>query len=302
MNNGISNRQNSPENMKLLAAQKTFYTRAKLTAVFQAGLACLTPVAGALLASINPAWDEWAALLGIAVTLLDTSWLDPKQTDLRRCGANTQEEFDSAVLQTTCNVILRGPCAPEEDIFEASVANSKAKARLRDWYPLAASEVPLPAGRLICQRTNVWWDSKLRKRYRAWIITAVVLLTMAVLAYGLDDRLTVQKFVLDMAILLPLFQWALRECKRQHDGAVDLDRLRDYANSLWTRLLQSAITEDDLALRSNELQTAILISRRDRPVVFDWAYRLLRRKQEEQMNENATTMVVSFHQKFGPTN
>ena len=299
MNNGIMERQNAPENMKFLAAQRTFYTKAKFIAGSQACIACFTPLIGAVIVGVRPAFDEWAALLGIFATLLDTAWLDPKQTDFRRCGANTQEQFDSAVLQTTCNVVLRGPCSPEEDIFEASLSNSKANARLSNWYPQAASEVPLPVGRLICQRTNVWWDAKLRKRYRAWILTAVVIFSLSIVGYGLDQQLTLRKIVLDAALLLPLFQWAIRESKRQKDGAADLDRLRSYAEDLWERVLESSIVESELNLKSNELQTAILIGRRERPVVFDWAYRLLRRKQEEQMNENATVMATSYHQKVG---
>lgn len=299
MNNGIMERQNAPENMKLLAAQKTFYTKAKLIAGSQASLACLTPLIGAIIVGIRPAFDDWAAMLGIFATLLDTAWLDPKQTDFRRCGANTQEQFDSAVLQTTCNVVLRGPCSPEEDIFEASLANSKASAKLTGWYPQAASEVPLSAGRLICQRTNVWWDAKLRKRYRAWILTAVVIFGISILGYDLHQELTLRKCVLGAALLLPLFQWAIRESRRQKDGAADLDRLRSYADDLWQHLLEGSITEATLHLKSNELQTAILIGRRERPVVFDWAYGLLRKKQEEQMNENAAVMATSYQQKFG---
>jgi hypothetical protein len=248
MDNGISSRQNSPENLQLLTAQRLFYSRAKLIAAVQASMAGLCPVVGVVLTTIKPEADVWVAIAGIGAALADTAWLDPKQTELRKCGANTQELFDCAVLQLEGNEALKGNCPTHEDIYEAAELHPPSKAQLLlDWYPKKASEVPLAQGRLICQRTNLWWDSKLRRRYRGWIIAAVTAVSGVGVCVGVAEQWSVGRFVL--AVLAPLFpalMWAIRESKRQKDGAADLDRLREYAEQLWRSVSKNTISEDEL--------------------------------------------------------
>jgi hypothetical protein len=113
MDNGISSRQNLPENTHLLAAQRHLYSRVKRLAAVQAFLAGLTPVVGAIAVALKPEADVWAALVGIVVAFVDTVWLDPKQNSLRNLGANVQETFDCNVLQLPWN----GPLSGQRKMF-----------------------------------------------------------------------------------------------------------------------------------------------------------------------------------------
>jgi hypothetical protein len=85
--------------------------------------------------------------------------------------------------------------------------------------------------------------------------------------------------------------WAGREYKRQTDGAAELDRLRDTAERLWNHMLKSGISEAEIESSARPLQDAILVGRRERATVFDWIYSRLRKKQEDQMNVGAETMI-----------
>jgi hypothetical protein len=292
MDNGIGSRQNLPANLKLLAAQRVFYSRAKKIAGVQVWMVGLCPVFGAILTTLKPEADVWAAVIGVGAALADTAWLDPKQAEYRKCGANAQEAFDSAVLQLEPNEALKGACPTHEEIHHAAMENVGSKTgSLIDWYPKKASELLLAQGRLICQRTNLWWDSELRRRYRGWVMASVVFLSVVGICTGLAEQWSMRRFVL--AIVAPLFpalMWAIRECKRQRDAAADLDRLRGYTEQLWSRVSNNAISDDELTQRSRELQDAILVGRRERAVVFDWIYSLLRRQHEEQMNIGADAM------------
>lgn len=292
MDNGIGTRQNSPANLKLLAAQRVFYSRAKKIAAVQAWMAGLCPVFGAVMTAFRPEADVWAAMIGVGAALADTAWLDPKQSEYRKCGANAQEAFDSAVLQLGTNEALKGACPSHEEIHEAAAQNVGSKTgSLVDWYPKKATELSLAQGRLICQRTNLRWDSELRRRYRGWVIASVVLVSVFAVCLGLAEHWSMRRLVL--AIIAPLFpalMWAIREWKRQKDASADLDRLRGYTEQLWSRVTKNTISEDELTQCSRNLQDAILVGRRERAVVFDWIYRRLRRQHEEQMNIGADAM------------
>jgi hypothetical protein len=296
MDNGIGLRQNLPENLKLLAAQRVFYSRAKKVAALQAWTVGLCPVFGAALTALKPEADVWAAIVGIGAALADTAWLDPKQAEFRKCGANAQEAFDTAVLQLSSNDALKGSCPTHEEIHEAAVQNVNSKTgSLVDWYPKKATELSLAQGRLICQRTNLWWDSELRRRYRGWVMACVGIMSVAAVCVGLAEQWSMRRFVL--AIVAPLFpalMWAIRECRRQKDAAADLDRLRNYTEQLWGRVSKNTISEAELAQCSRSVQDAILVGRRERAVVFDWIYSRLRRQHEEQMNIGADAMAAEL--------
>lgn len=293
MNNGIGDRQNTPDNLQLLAAQRVFYAKAKRLAAIQAWLAAMVPISAAVTTALWPKTAGWAAILGIGAALADTWFLDPKQSEWRKCGANTQEKFDCAVLVIAHNAALEGACPTPEEIFEAEQEyRPSPKAPLPDWYPKKATELPLALGRLVCQRTNLWWDSKLRRRYRGWVVITVVIITTASFLFGFAKHWSLEQFVL--AVLAPLFpalMWAGREYKRQTDGAAELDRLRDTAEQLWNHMLQSGVSEAEIESSARPLQDAILVGRRERATVFDWIYRRLRKKQEDQMNVGAEKMI-----------
>jgi hypothetical protein len=293
MNNGISDRQNTPDNLQLLAAQRVFYVKAKRLAAIQAWLAAMVPIVAAAMTAFCPKTAGWAAILGIGTALADTWFLDPKQSEWRKWGANTKEKFDCAVLVIAHNEALEGSCPTPEDIFEAEQEyRPNPKVPLPDWYPKKATELPLALGRLVCQRTNLWWDSKLRRRYRGRVAIILVIITAASFLFGFAKHWSLEQFVL--AVLAPLFpalMWAGREYRRQTDGAAELDRLRDTTERLWNHMLQSGVSEAEIESSARPLQDAILVSRRERATVFDWIYRRLREKQEDQMNVGAEKMI-----------
>ena len=293
MNNGIGDRQNTPDNLQLLAAQRVFYAKAKRFAASQATLAAMVPIIAAAMTAFCPKTAGWAAIIAIVAALADTWFLDPKQSEWRKCGANTQEKFDCAVLLIAHNEALEGTCPTPEEIFEAEQEyRPDPKAPLPDWYPKKATELPLPLGRLVCQRTNLWWDSKLRRRYRRLVVITVAIISAASFLFGFAKHWSLEQFVLAVvAPLFPALMWAGREYKRQSDGAAELDRLRDTAERLWNHMLESGISEAEIESKARPLQDAILVGRRERATVFDWIYRRLRKKQEEQMNVGAEKMI-----------
>ena len=111
-------------------------------------------------------------------------------------------------------------------------------------------------------------------------------------ALGLLNGMSLQKFVLAvMAPLLPAALWAGREWRRQSETALESDHQKEETESLWNQVVGGEVAELEVSRRSRELQDAILVRRRGNAPVFDWVYRRLRSKQEDQMNVAAEVMV-----------
>jgi hypothetical protein len=128
----------------------------------------------------------------------------------------------------------------------------------------------------------------------------VFFLSAGVFALGLLNGMSLQKFVLAvMAPLLPAALWAAREWRRQIETGLESDRQKEDSESLWGQVVRGEVAEPEVSRRSRELQDAILVRRRGNAPVFDWVYRRLRSKQEDQMNVAAEVMVNQISRSNG---
>ena len=293
----ISTTQNLPRNIQRLAAQRHLYSRAKQLSTLQPLLAGVTSIAGAVAIVISTEVQPWIALAGILVPLINTGWLERWQDCFRRAAADIQEDFDCNVLDLPWNAILAGHRPTAEDVHEAAKkATPSTDTPLENWYPAIVDSLPLHQARVICQRINCRWDSKLRRRYRCGIVTALILISGSVFFLGFLTGMNLQKFVLAVAApLSPTLLWGIREARRQEAAAAALDRLRDFVEGFWMEVSRNKLTESTATSRSRDLQNEILSHRRANPLVFDWIYRYQRRKYEEQMNVSAEDMVAQIN-------
>ena len=69
---------------------------------------------------------------------------------------------------------------------------------LSNWYPVAIKPLPLHLARLICQRTNCWWNWKLRKRYMNGLIASVIIVLLTLILIGILTKMTMVGFVLGL--------------------------------------------------------------------------------------------------------
>lgn len=293
----ILEKQNEPQQLDRLAAQCYLYARAKIYLGLQITLTIGIPFVLAISANLWPQVKVWASLWGICVSLLDAAVLESIQKSRKLEAAKIQELFDCDVLVLPWNPLKVGQ-RPDPETVAAAAKSYKTTHRkwgaVTNWYPPAIAELPLQPARLICQRTNCWWDANLRRRYSSWIVGSLSLLGILVLVIGILTGITLEKFVL--AILAPLssaFLWGIREYKKQKAAALTLDRLKSFCESLWGRAKYEEVSEDaDQSGRA--LQDEIFDHRKSNPLIVDWFYRLLRDRNEEQMNKGAEHLVQEY--------
>ena len=184
-----------------------------------------------------------------------------------------------------------------EDVLLAEPSDKRLN-QLRDWYSVEVSAVSAHVGRVICQRSNCWWDSKLRRLYRWALIAFALCVLFAVAATALARRATLADFVLGfLAPSVPILLWAIRESRSQAEAADRADRLKVFGDGLWNRLLNGEVTAENAADPSREFQSEILAHRRQSPLVFNWFYKLFRGRFEQQMGASVAVMVREAHER-----
>lgn len=241
-----------------------------------------------------------AGLWGIIVTFLELLVFSRLQKSTQEKAARVQQIFDCEVLQFNWTSLNCGIRVEPETIVDASNRFKRKNpncSNLQDWYPISVGRLPIFQARIICQRSNVWWDSQLRRRYSSWIVIILVALTTIVLLIGLIGGLTLEKFLLAvLAPLTPAFVFGLRQYTEHNEAAARLDRLRENIEALVQEVINGRFTPQDLERESYSLQTQIYDNRRRSPLIFDCLYSRLRRKDEEHMNRGAESLVQELTQ------
>ncbi|MBU9579630.1 hypothetical protein KTE26_14445 [Ralstonia mannitolilytica] len=291
--NNIPTEQAKPDLVRLIWARDHTYKRAKLTQGIFVSASIALPVVSALFSGSYPHWKPFLAFFGLCLLFTDVAVLDRLQKERLKRGAKLQEEFDTKVFRLPWNNFVAGDKVSPEDVNEATAKplSDERRNQIETWYESCVAQVPLHVGRLICQRTNITYDSRLRRRYGNNLLLATVFVGIVLLAIALAIDPKFGDVIMTFAVpFTPVMTWALREHRRQVDTANALQNLQSEVKKLWTKVL-SAASPHDLAIGSRELQDAIYQHRASAPLVFDWVYRRMRSRNEQEAHHAAEELV-----------
>lgn len=310
-NNDLPARQNAPEVLDYQAAAKVLYRRAERLFYLQFALGVVIPVLFAIANLLLPnlsiastvdkaAFAAWGALYGLVVMLLDELVFDAWQQRWKRDAATAQEVFDTTVFQLPWRRAKVGVPPEVSDIHRWAKGwqhVDSSLTKVRNWYAPVVRCVPLHLARVICQRANLWWDSRLRQRYGLLLgvfSIALAILAIAVLKYlglGVDELL------LATSTLAPAFRWSIRERSRQMTAASTLDRLCVQARDLHDGIMAGQVDSVEATQQSRALQDDIFDHRRSVPIGLTWLYAILRPNFESAMNVNAERSVREYRER-----
>jgi hypothetical protein len=298
--NKICEEQNSEHQLERLAAQRQLYSEAKRIQNISAILTIPLALMWVALAALFPALQEYAALWGVVVTFVDFPILNRLQKSMQEKAAKIQQLFDCDVFQMNW-ISLNCETRPEPELVRNYSArfrqNNLDYSELHNWYPVSVCQLPLEQARFICQRTNIWWDAKLRRRYANWLLSALVAILVTIALVGLFLNLTLENLLLAFLVpLMPTFSFGLRQYFEQIEAANRLDRLRENSEAILQSIVGGKINSQDLERESYNLQSQIYDNRRRSPLIFDWLYFLLKRQDEEQMNVGAEALIAELNQ------
>jgi len=301
----IPEKQNSEQNLQLLAAASDVYSRAKLLMAIQFALTVPAALASSIIMAFQPSTKLWLTFFSVTVALADAIFLSRSQSRLRKRGATIQQMFDCGLFALPWRLLRCGPPVDSEDILahaKSVLRNAKVRAKLLDWYPAAVKGLPLHLARLVCQRASLWWDLRQRDRVRGALTLLLSVLATVVFLIALVRRNTVEQMILTVYVpLAPAILWIIREILAQRDAIQSDEKGLAFVESLWNQALDRAATGDDLLHGSTLAQDALFDARSRSPMVFNWVYRLLRNRQQEQMEHRAAELADQALKILGPS-
>lgn len=291
----IGTTQNTEKQIHRLAAQRQLYASAKHVFGWQVTIGGPLAIAGAVFVLLHAEFKVYVASWGVLVALCDLFWLTPWQKSLRGSAARIQEAFDCDVLEMKWNDLKAGKHPDPELVKAQSTKYEKMGGNmptLEDWYSPRVDELPVYVGRIVCQRTNCWWDSTQRRHYAAWLVGIVALVFVVVCGFALSGGASLEALLLKGILpLAPALLIALRQFTEQREAADRLDKLKDHCSTIWKEAL-SGKSKSALTMMSRNLQDEILDSRRKVPPVLDLIFKRLRNDYEADMNYAADHYVT----------
>jgi hypothetical protein len=242
------------------------------------------------------------AFASLVITIIDITILDRLQNSILRSDAKIQEQFDCTVFELPWDKFTVGAKIEPETIHAASskYRGGKADPKLLNWYLTVVGSIPLHLARIICQRTNLWYDAKLRRQYGRIVIGITIALSLLLVVIGILRGLTIDSFVLTvLAPAAPIIIWGVREYLRQRDASEMLDRIRLESEALWDHAKAGACSDGECTTLSRQFQNAIYERRSTSPLIFDWIYKIQRPRLEDQMNRGAEDFVQEITAQSG---
>ncbi len=222
--NSIAGRQNAPWSIQLLAAQRELYSEAKRWRRVRAWsvivMAMIGVTATILVPELLKVIGPVGAVLGIVQWAISLVERHRSQT-----AASIQEEFDTSVYPLPWNALLVTK-ADTEDVIAASSRHKGDRAKLADWYSIPDG-ISYPLDVVLCQRTNLRWDSVLRRAYAKTIVAGLVALYLVFVGVGIARDFSLAEFVLGLLPSLGALQLGLETVRghfRHSSAQMDLKR------------------------------------------------------------------------------
>lgn len=165
--------QNEKKFIKLLKAQRYYYSMAKKCQICRLIVSMVIPVLFVIakLKKFDISWIVFLSLVWIPVSFL-LRIFEKRYISL---GASIQEEFDTKLFQIDKNTICFSREPTIEEVNKGAKRFKGIVEELRDWYPVKDSGERF-LNIFIAQRTNIVWDRKLKTRYRNLLIGLIIIL------------------------------------------------------------------------------------------------------------------------------
>ncbi|WP_449397027.1 S-4TM family putative pore-forming effector [Devosia riboflavina] len=303
MHNNIPVVQEEEAQLRLLRARTQTYDDATKLLLVQLGVTVAIPVVGSIATLFQPDLRVYFAALALVVLLLDPLWIDRWYKRLLKRAAKIAERFDTTVLELPWNQFVVGDEVETEDVHQAAKRYSGRHddSQLVGWYPRDAGEAPLHLGRLICQRTNLRYDSQLRRNYSTALIAGVAVIAVLVFGVSLARNDSSAQWVLTLTPMAPLLGWSVREYFRQRDTADQLEDLMKAARKLWQDSLTGTVGAAESGTKAREFQDAIFARRVSSALIVPLVYKLSRPRLEDEMNEAASDFLKRYREHSGST-
>lgn len=290
--NSIDQLQNGQPALEELAAQRRLYSEAKRILFIRGTLALAIAVAFPVLSDLYPNAVSLFAIVAIAYFVFDLLFLKTAETARKTLAAKIQEQFDTSVLGIPWNSVVAEEKPERGEIQEyAKKIKSQGIQELRNWYSQTVSQLPLNIAQPVCQRANVWWDSKLRRHYANCLLFLLVT-AMFGLYFFVKDR-TVADALVTLAPFVPILKLLIEQFESHKKSANRLDSIRSHLTSVLSGIINNPPgVVDEAGTRS--VQDEIFRHRSTATPIPNFFYKIFKKKYETQMGFNTDEFVKDY--------
>lgn len=289
--NGILERQNQELNLLKLAAMRQLYSDAKFLFNIKF-IGCTILVILANLISIFKTQHDFiqCSFLFIKIILVIVPFItfDKWIHNKRELAAIIQEEFDNEVLLTNWNDKKYGA----KGIHNTEISNYSSKyaekflkdgwkVDLKNWYDIQYSQLPLNAGRISCQATNINWDKELRTKFNKTIyISLGIIFTILFIVFAILNIRFLELLEYGLLPFAPIIIFLVQTIKENNNTLSTLQDLRCQLDMAIVSKDNPNTTDEDLENLSNSLQEKIFEHRKNAFTIPDRFYSHYKEKQE----------------------
>ncbi|WP_146218019.1 MULTISPECIES: S-4TM family putative pore-forming effector [unclassified Caulobacter] len=283
--NDIPARQNDAANIRLLRARQELFYRAKIVFIIQLVLTVLLPVIAAIVGLMVEAARPAVAVFSLVVTLLDVTVLDRTQRRHIRSAAKVAECFDCSVLDLPWNALSAGKAPDAELIEEAATSWSRhdTDADLVDWYPAEVGQTDIARARLLCHRSNLWYDATLRRFNGSLVLLIAWAIPLSLALACWLTNVPFQQIAIVLTPAAPVLVWSVREHFRQKDAAESQEQTKGEVEAILARIDAGDVEPGEASALARDVQNALYSRRASNPLTIPGLYGLRRAALELQM-------------------
>ncbi|RZK44378.1 MAG: hypothetical protein EOO61_04015 [Hymenobacter sp.] len=286
--------QNELQELRKLLVEDKYYSKAKIWNGIQVFLVVFGSSVLSLIAVLYEKWGPYAAIYGVIVTILDFYLFDPNISRLKKRGAVVRECFDLDVLSLASSPFREANIPIEEIVAISNPLPAAQKKNKIDWYPIAIKELPVEPARLICQRSSMQYDERLRNSFRYLWIGLVATIVASLITWLILKNPDFYHVAVVSAAILPAFLFCVKQNQLNEEACSKIADMRAFFDNAWQEALSTNTLPNALTESSRQIQDELFDHRSQRPLVPNFYYRLKRGQNEQIMNEAAEDYVKKY--------
>ena len=287
MANNIVELENRQEHINQLKAARRLYTKAGYFSGGYMFFCVLIPVSisvGRILFTTESLIILQSMIAYSLAALVVGMVLEFKINSIRGLAAKIQQMFDSVVLGFEWNTYLWGQ-KPSLDEINDNIGNLTNEG-LMNWYDPQIGELEKPEAILLCQRTNLAYDEKLRKSFNNILSVIAFIAGLAILCVNFYIDEGIRSAIVFIGVpLVPIIKWVLVIRKQNLEDIKMCSSLKRLIDDKLDNLYSHGEIDYTIIYR---IQDGIYSHRKVAYKIPDFFYNMMRDK-----HENSTHIIIS---------
>lgn len=204
--NDLNIKQNIPESLSLLKLQRYKYNIISIIATFNFIISVIIPIILSFigLVPMQNNFVQYINYLGLICTFFSL-WLDFKLKKLKEDASQIQYLFDINLFGMRQN-----PLISKLSLNELLVAANRSKIQklqgVENWYSIGDNLNKIDAI-YSCQKQNIRWDKRLRKKYLSAIVVVCILAILGIISVAILVNLPFNTLWSYIFLLVPIISY-----------------------------------------------------------------------------------------------